>query len=146
MKRYLEVSILKDLSKKMVFVGGPRQVGKTTLAQQILKRFPYKKFKSGLYLNWDFDEDRQRIIKKQWDEDHQLLVFDELHKYSRWKNWMKGLYDKNRFRSQYLVTGSARMNLYRRGVDSLLGRYHYWPTSPSHFRRITPKNDTKRGP
>ena len=145
MKRYLEASILKDLSKKMVFLGGPRQVGKTTLAQHILKRFRYKKSKSGLYLNWDFDEDRQRIIKKQWDEDHQLLVFDELHKYSRWKNWIKGLYDKNRHQNQYFVTGSARMDLYQRGGDSLLGRYHYWRLHPLTLDELPPKMTQKEG-
>ena len=145
MKRYLEANILKDLAKKMVFLGGPRQVGKSTLAQHILKRFPYKKSKSGLYLNWDFDEDRQRIIKKQWDEDHQLLVLDELHKYPRWKNWIKALYDKNRFKNQYLVTGSARMDLYRRGGDSLLGRYHYWRLHPLTLDELPPKMTQKEG-
>ena len=130
MKRIIEPHILRDLSRKMVFLGGPRQVGKTTLSQQILKHFLYKKSKVGLYLNWDFDEDRRAIIEKKWDEDHQLLVFDELHKYSRWKNYIKGIYDKTHHQHHFLVTGSARLDVYRRGGDSLLGRYHYWRLHP----------------
>ena len=73
MKRTMESDIIKDLSKKMVFIGGPRQVGKTTLAKSILKNYKYKKSKKGLYLNWDFDEDRYNILQKKWDEDHQLI-------------------------------------------------------------------------
>ena len=130
MKRFIETFIIKDLSKKMVFLGGPRQVGKTTLAQSILKNFSYQKRKKGLYLNWDFDEDRYRIMEKIWDEDHQLIVFDELHKYRLWKNWIKGIYDKTHSVHRFLVTGSARLDIYRKGGDSLLGRYHYWRLHP----------------
>ena len=130
MKRFIESRIIKDLSKKWFFLGGPRQVGKTTLARHILKRFPYKKSKSGLYLNWDFDEDRYSILKKRWDQNHQLIAFDELHKYSHWKNWIKGLYDKMGYEHSFLVTGSARLDVYHRGGDSLLGRYHYWRLHP----------------
>ena len=87
--RYIAPYILQDLTKKMVFVGGPRQVGKTTLAQAILS----SNYPSGRYLNWDYDEDRQDILRKQWSADQKLLVFDELHKFPRWKNWIKGIYD-----------------------------------------------------
>ncbi len=130
MKRWIEPYILKDLSKKMVFLGGPRQAGKTTLAQALLKNFPYKKSKKGLYLNWDFDEDRSSILKKKWDEDHQVIVFDELHKYRFWKNWIKGVYDKYKGMHKFLITGSARLDMYKKGGDSLLGRYHYWRLHP----------------
>ena len=145
MKRTSESVIIKDLSKKMVFIGGPRQVGKTTLARSILKHFPYKKSKKGLYLNWDFDEDRYNIINKKWDEDHQLIVFDELHKYSRWKNWIKGIYDKTHPLHKILVTGSARLDVYRRGGDSLLGRYHYWRLHPLTLDELPPKMSFKEG-
>lgn len=145
MKRAIEKDILRDLSKKMVFLGGPRQVGKTTLAHHILKNFSYKKAKSGLYLNWDFDDDKYKIIKKQWDEDHQLIVFDELHKYRRWKNWIKGIYDKTHLSHQFLVTGSARLDVYRRGGDSLLGRYHYWRLHPLTLDELPQKMSLKEG-
>lgn len=126
MKRYCEPYICHDLTQKMVFVGGPRQVGKTTLSKSLC----HHPFKGGEYFNWDNDEDRQRILKKHWRVDSPLIVFDELHKYPRWKNWIKGIYDVKPPHQQYLVTGSARLDIYRRGGDSLMGRYHYWRLHP----------------
>jgi predicted AAA+ superfamily ATPase len=136
--RYLLPYVQQDLQSKMVFVGGPRQVGKTTMAKDLLTRFP-----SGRYFNWDFDDDRQDILKKRWTAENTLLVFDELHKFPRWKNWIKGLYDVSRSNHSFLVTGSARLDLYRRGGDSLLGRYHYWRLHPFGLDEI-PKGLTAR--
>ncbi len=124
--RYIEPYILKDLRKKMVFVGGPRQVGKTTLAKNIMDTW----YTNGRYLNWDFDGDRQDILEKKWSSENDLLIFDELHKYPRWKNWIKGIYDTSKTDCAYLVTGSARLDVYIKGGDSLLGRYHYWRLHP----------------
>lgn len=124
--RYIEPYILQDLKRKMVFVGGPRQVGKTTLAKMLLNR-PESR---GRYFNWDFDEDRQDLLAKKWKQDNGLIVFDELHKYPDWKNWIKGIYDTMKTANRFLVTGSARLDIYRRGGDSLLGRYHYWRLHP----------------
>ena len=124
--RYILPYVLKDLQRKMVFIGGPRQVGKTTLARYILE----KHFKSGRYFNWDFDEDRTAILKKRWREDDKLLIFDEIHKFPKWKQWIKGLYDVLGDKHRILITGSARLDVYRRGGDSLLGRYHYWRLHP----------------
>lgn len=126
MHRYCESYIREDLSKKMVFLAGPRQVGKTTLAKNLLQG----SWKSGQYFNWDVDEDRKAIMDKQWRVDAPLIIFDELHKYSRWKRWIKGVYDSRPTSQEYLVTGSARLDVYRRGGDSLLGRYHYWRLHP----------------
>jgi len=124
--RYITPYILQDLKKKMVFVGGPRQVGKTTLAKAILA----EEYPEGRYFNWDYDEDRQDIIKKRWSKDNSLLVFDELHKFPRWKTWIKGVYDISLQLHSFLITGSARLDVYRRGGDSLMGRYHYWRLHP----------------
>lgn len=124
--RYLANFIKNDLKKKMVFVGGPRQVGKTTLAQHLLAA----DFASGRYFNWDFDEDRHDIINKRWSKNERFLIFDELHKYPGWKSWIKGIYDVQKKRHSILVTGSARLDVYRQGGDSLLGRYHYWRLHP----------------
>ena len=116
LRRYLGPQIQRDLRRKMVFVAGPRQVGKSTLARQILGRHPG-------YLNWDVGEDRERILKGELPASS-LWVFDELHKYRRWRNFLKGLYDGRRRGQQILVTGSARLDFYRFGGDSLQGRYH----------------------
>ena len=89
-RRALEADILKDLSKKMVFVGGPRQAGKTALAKSLLRRFPYKKSQSGLYLNWDFDEDRRDIVRRRWDDDHQLVVLTSFTNIPDGKTGLKG--------------------------------------------------------
>lgn len=121
-KRYLFDQIKKDLSKKMVFIGGPRQVGKTTLALQFTKN------EKG-YLNWDIAENREQILKNELPVSS-IWIFDEIHKYRSWRNYLKGIYDKNREQKEILVTGSARLDYYRRGGDSLQGRYHYLRLHP----------------
>lgn len=126
MKRYCEPFIYQDLNKKMVFVGGPRQVGKTTLSKALC----HGQFAGGIYFNWDNDENRRAILKKEWPDYSPLIIFDELHKYPRWKQWIKGVYDTKPAHQQYLITGSARLDVYRRGGDSLMGRYHYWRLHP----------------
>lgn len=128
--RYLTPFIERDLRKKMVFIGGPRQCGKTTLAQSLLKDH------AGRYFNWDLDEDRDAILSKKWADADRLLVFDELHKFARWKNWIKGVFDTQKEAHRFLVTGSARLDIYRRGGDSLLGRYHYWRLHPFTLSEI----------
>jgi predicted AAA+ superfamily ATPase len=114
--RYLVPQVRQDLAKKMVFVAGPRQVGKTTLA----KRVPGG---TAGYLNWDVAEHRERILRRELPAT-KLWVFDELHKYRTWRNFLKGLFDSRSRGQQILVTGSARLDFYRFGGDSLQGRYH----------------------
>lgn len=126
MKRYCTEFISKDLRKKMVFLGGPRQVGKTTLSKKICQNY----FPDGVYLNWDSDLDRKDILHQRWLSTASLVIFDELHKYGHWKRWIKGIYDTKPNHQTYLLTGSARLDLYRRGGDSLMGRYHYWRLHP----------------
>ncbi len=114
--RYLTTQVRHDLKQKMVFVAGPRQVGKTTLAQSLPAA-------SAGYLNWDVPEHRDRILRRELPAG-KLWVFDEIHKYRQWRNYLKGLYDNRRAGQQILVTGSGRLDLYRFGGDSLQGRYH----------------------
>jgi predicted AAA+ superfamily ATPase len=115
-KRYLTGQVERDLTRKMVFVAGPRQVGKTTLARAI------RGAERG-YLNWDVAADRDRIQRGEFPTSD-LWVFDEIHKYRRWRGLLKGLFDGRRKTQRILVTGSARLDLYRHGGDSLQGRYH----------------------
>ena len=100
----------------MVFVAGPRQVGKTTLARRLLGRKPG-------YLNWDVAPDREAILRGELPPAN-FWVFDEIHKYRLWRRFLKGLYDSRRANQRILVTGSARLDFYRYGGDSLQGRYH----------------------
>jgi len=125
--RYLKPNIIKDLEEKMVFVGGPRQVGKTTFAQSLLKS--YRDGHPGYY-NWDNPSDRKEILKGEFSVAQKLLIFDEIHKFSKWRNLMKGYYDTQKNTHQFLVTGSARLDYYRKSGDSLLGRYHYHRMHP----------------
>ena len=126
-KRYLEKYILEDLKDKMVFISGPRQVGKTTLARQIGENFFTENYE---YLNWDNRQDRKTILSGIFHADKKLFIFDEIHKYKNWKNYLKGEYDKYKGEFNILVTGSARLDIYRRGGDSLLGRYYSYRLHP----------------
>lgn len=114
--RHLLRQVRRDLSRKMVFVAGPRQVGKATLAHTVA-RGP-----AGC-LNWDIAEHREKILESELPA-AKPWVFDEIHKYRRWRNYLKGLYDGRPRGQRILVTGSARLDLYRFGGDSLQGRYH----------------------
>ncbi|MDD9985067.1 MAG: AAA family ATPase [Spirochaetaceae bacterium] len=115
-RRYVDAVVRADLEAKMVFVAGPRQVGKTTLAKGILGD-PVG------YLNWDIPEHRQTILSRELPP-VPIVAFDELHKYRSWRNYLKGLFDGAGAELRILVTGSARLDAYRRGGDSLQGRYH----------------------
>ncbi|OYZ20118.1 MAG: AAA family ATPase [Bdellovibrio sp. 28-41-41] len=111
----------------MVFLGGPRQVGKTTFSQSLIAHYSDG---HPAYLNWDDIEDRRKIQKGNFPKDARLIVLDEIHKFSKWRGLVKGFYDKLKNTYQFLITGSARLDYYRKGGDSLLGRYHYYRMHP----------------
>lgn len=119
--------VVEDLQKKMVFIGGPRQVGKTTLAQSLLNNFHDE---HPAYLNWDLEEHRKKIKNREWPKDENLIVLDEIHKFKNWRNLTKGFYDTLKNTHSFLITGSARLDHYRKGGDSLLGRYYYYRLHP----------------
>jgi len=126
--RYLTQSAEEDLADKMVFVGGPRQVGKTTFALSLLGQGVDES--SPAYLNWDVLADREEILAERLPPGQKRVILDEIHKYARWRNLMKGLFDKNKSSTAFIVTGSARLDYYRKGGDSLQGRYHYYRLHP----------------
>ena len=128
MERYLEKHIKKDLKEKIVILSGPRQVGKTTLSKQLIP--------SNMYLNYDFAADRKIIRKDEWARDVELVIFDELHKMKNWKSWIKGIYDTEGIPPSLLVTGSARIETYRKGGDSLAGRVFSYRLHPLTVKEI----------
>ncbi|MBI5633946.1 MAG: ATP-binding protein [Nitrospirae bacterium] len=123
MKRSIEKYIKTDLSEKMVLLSGPRQVGKTTLSRAL---YP----DNAEYFNMDNVEHRLLIQKQAWRRDCDLVIFDELHKIRKWKSWIKGVYDTEGVRPRLLVTGSSRLDIYRKGGDSLAGRFHAYRLHP----------------
>lgn len=126
-QRYLFDYVLADLSSRMVFVGGPRQVGKTTFALQFL---PEPFVTQPGYLNWDNPRVRQDLLRGELPPAPGCIVFDEIHKFARWRNLVKGFFDTRKPGASFLVTGSARLDYYNKGGDSLQGRYHYYRLHP----------------
>ena len=118
-------------------VAGPRQVGKTTACRSIADG----------YLNWDNSDDRRLLLRgpasladrlqlDQLRARPPIVVLDELHKYSKWKTLLKGFFDTYGDRARIVVTGSSRLDVFRRGGDSLMGRYllyhmHPWSVAES---------------
>ncbi len=125
-ERYLTAPIAEDLKRKMVFIGGPRQVGKTTLAKTLVAAH----FRQTAYFNWDKRVERRQMMSAQWPGGAELIILDELHKFKGWKRFIKGEYDTLKDKYKFIVTGSSRLDVYRRGGDSLQGRYHYYRLHP----------------
>jgi predicted AAA+ superfamily ATPase len=122
MKRNLATPIQKDITNKMILLSGPRQVGKTTLSQSIVDQ--------NQYLNFDFEDHRKIILQKTWDRTQEVIIFDELHKKPKWKSWIKGIYDVENKPPHFLITGSARMDIFKKGSDSLAGRHFKFRLHP----------------
>jgi uncharacterized protein len=127
-----EEKIRQDLEKKIVFLVGPRQTGKTWLAKKIMRNF-----EGALYLNFDNSKDRETIRNQNWLSTTPLIVFDELHKMKKWKNYLKGVFDTKPAGMRILVTGSARLDTFRKGGDSLAGRFFRHRLLPLSVRELS---------
>ena len=134
----------------MLFFSGPRQVGKTTLCSEF----------QDFYYNWDNLAARTTILKGEEAVASDVgldapkaampvIAFDELHHYAKWKQFLKGFFDVYGTRSRIFVTGSARLNVYKKIGDSLMGRYYPYrmhPLSVGELLRTTlPQEDVQHG-
>lgn len=142
-RRMMQWALSEDaLQGRMCFISGPRQIGKTTAVQ----RFLAEQGQERLYYNWDaptvkrryaanpifFVDDLPAERPKVW------VALDEIHKYPKWKNLLKGYYDEWRQKIRFIVTGSARLDLFRKSGDSLVGRYFLFRMLPLGIRDIVP--------
>lgn len=144
MKRIYD-SIIKqhlELYNQMIFITGARQVGKTTIAQ-----YCQNFVKNYKYLNWDINSHRETIFAGADSiianlpidvalVQKPLIIFDEIHKFANWKNFLKGFYDEYKNKLSIIVTGSARLDIYRKGQDSLMGRYFMYNIFPLSIGEI----------
>lgn len=134
-KRDLYKNVWTSISadKQMVFLSGPRQTGKTTFTREAAKSFA-----NSLYFNWDLITDKRQLVENPYfftelarkDSSQPLIIFDEIHKYSDWKNYLKGVYDGHSAGYKFLVSGSGRLDLYQKHGDSLAGRYFHMHMFP----------------
>ena len=127
-RRALHAPVESALKGRMAFIGGPRQVGKTTLALSLLG--PKATPRHPGYLNWDNPSVPPALRRGLLPPNEPRIVLDEIHKYARWRTLVKGLYDTEKGHRQFIVTGSARLDHYRKGGDSLVGRYRYFRLHP----------------
>ena len=123
-------------ANKMIFLTGPRQVGKTTFAKMWLESIGSE----DTYFNWDdpsvmMEYKRnplyfRNVIDEKIKNRPVPLVFDEIHKHTAWRDILKGLFDTNRERMRLLVTGSSHLGFVRKSGDSLVGRYFSYEMFP----------------
>jgi len=139
-QRYIKNHIANDLKNRMVFIGGPRQVGKTTLSLTFLQK-PVESHPA--YLNWDNISIRSSLLKGELPPNEKQIIIDEIHKFDRWRNLIKGFYDSNKSEISFIITGSARLDYYSKGGDSLQGRYHYYRLHPFSLTELNPNPDKK---
>lgn len=156
LKRVYEILLEEHLAqnRQMIFLSGPRQVGKTTTSLEASTESPLH-----YYFNWDNEDHRALIIEgpqaiaqaSKLDAMHRVLpiiIFDEIHKYRNWKRFLKGFFDTYEKKCRIIVTGSAQLDVYKRGGDSLMGRYFLYRLHPLSVREIInpglPKNEIQQ--
>lgn len=135
MDRYLKDPLAEEIDKKILLLTGPRQCGKTTLSKMLTTDFQY--------INHDLAEHRLLLAEKSWDREKALIIFDELHKMHEWKSWLKGIYDVEGIPPGLIVTGSARLDAFRKVGDSLAGRHFQFRLHPIDLKEALAYSDLK---
>jgi predicted AAA+ superfamily ATPase len=132
-KRYLETIIFDSVfGRQMRFITGPRQCGKTTMAKEKLKN----ESSTDLYFDWESKKTREKyrnevnFLPSNQNKKKKWVCFDEIHKMPKWKNILKGIFDTYEYNYNFMITGSARLDVLRRSGDSLTGRYFTFKLSP----------------
>ncbi len=132
--------------RQMAFLAGPRQVGKTTTAQYVAANA-----EQSLYLNWDVHGHRRVLLAgaeavaaecgfNSLTGGVETIIFDEIHKYSGWKLLLKGFFDLYGDHCRIIVTGSGRLNIFKHGGDSLMGRYFLYRMHPLSVAELLTSN------
>lgn len=127
-QRSITPTIKDHLDSKLILLSGPRQVGKTYLSKNISKNFQY--------YNFDSTEDKADILKKTWVRNSELIILDEIHKLKKWKSWIKGVYDTEKGKNQFILTGSARLDTFKKSGDSLAGRHISLRLNPFSVKEV----------
>lgn len=143
--RSFYIKIWQELAagENMIFIAGPRQAGKTTLAKLIARSYT-----NNHYFNWDIAEHRTHFFSypaffesiKRKDPSTPLIILDEIHKYRDWKNYLKGIYDQFHESYKFIVSGSGRLDIYQKGGDSLAGRYYMFHLFPFTIAELGNRN------
>ena len=133
-RRYLDRFLKKDLMDKILIISGPRQSGKTTLAKMLFSKHDY--------LNYYDTENRLYIDNKQWDRRQKYIIFDEFHIKKNWKRWLKALFEKEGIPPGIVVTGSAKLEAFRRTGDSLAGCFFSYRLHPFDLKEVCQFHNT----
>src|SRR3989338_7474082 len=149
--RSIYQALWRDLAaeKSMIFLSGPRQVGKTTFRSEIIaKGYPHT-----TYFNWDILDNKKTLLENPYffqsvdveGTDRPLVILDDIHKYRQWKNYLKGVYDKFHDRFSFAILGSGRLDISKNAGDAMTGRFlemHLFPLTAAELAR--PKTDIKQ--
>jgi len=121
---------------------GPRQVGKTTLAQEIGEE------RRALYLDLEDRDDREKLSNaalflKQYED--RLVVLDEIHRVPELFQTLRGIIDQGRRKGKrtgrFLILGSASIDLLRQSGESLAGRIDYVDMQPLDVTEVGTQQD-----
>lgn len=145
-KRWIEEKIQKAIAcNPAVVLLGPRQVGKTTLARMITKRM------DSIYLDLESPEDLLKLqdpISFLSLHKDKLIVLDEIQRLPDIFMILRGIIDRNREQgrpaAQFLLLGSASMDLLRQSSESLAGRISYIEMSGLNLLEVSAEEDNLR--